>query len=274
MEPQPYLVAGPAVPETIQMRSTRRDMHSVGGFAGQVATALASARLPVTLLASLGQGQRSRDFRKTLQEHHITTVAANGRGGWAELRLSGTGRITSQRGYWPPLPDCNELAINLIRRARFLIISTQSQSAPVNRYLEQADQCGVPALLTARNTATAPTTLQITAPKAAVTMNHYEYASIRRASDSPTPEALMRALNTTAMLVTSGPDGWTLHRAGQPKLRSPAVPAPPHSSLVGCGDHAAAGLAQALAESLPDAEIRTLINQRISQQISRWHQPA
>ena len=78
-------------------------------------------------------------------------------------------------------------------------------------------------------------------PKTALSMNQQEYSRIGQHTYGDT----LRQHHAKHLLVTSGPQGFH-HITADGAKHHPAVNVPPNSDFIGCGDAAAAGLAQSI----------------------------
>ena len=268
-----YAIAGVAIPETIVMTNSRRQMEGTGGVAGQLATALATPENSVLLHAALGAGNDGARIRKRLRSQKIRHTDNGNPGGRARITLRPDGTVGRAQGSWPPTPPCTREFTREIRDADFLILSTERDVGVIRQYLAQAGQAETPVMLVVATTGTAATLLETAQhPKEIVSMNVVEFQRISQRSGKSSADDVRRAINARNMLVTTGAQGWNLYRADSLDLRSTAPAAPQASSFVGCGDYAAAGLCRAIAEETDDDGIIESVNAHILRKIQEWHQ--
>ena len=268
-----YLIVGPVVPETIRMPRTGRYTDAIGGIAGQIATSLANREINVSVHASLGHGDQGTRIRTRLTSRGIHIIDGTEPAGWANLTINTNGDLLTENGYWPPAPSFTPLIAPFMDEAHFLILSTQRKTETINTYLAEANHRNLPTMLVVSTESNAHTILNsAAAPKTIIAMNVAEYHQVQLQSCKHEAQHILQAVNTAAMLVTSGHEGWQLHRTDRPTLHGQAPPAPHETSFVGCGDYAAAGLCRATAHDMTDEFIITTINDHIETKIREWHQ--
>ena len=270
-----YAIAGTAIPETIVMTNNSPSMENAGGIAGQISSALATSENSIVLHASLGTGTNAEKIRKLLRDQEVRWINSSAKGGWARITLRPDGTIERAQGSWPPTPPCTHEFAREIQDADFLILSTQRDIAIIRHHLAQANSQRTPTMLVVATTGTAATLIETAQhPKEIVSMNIDEFKRISQRTGMRTADNIRRAVNAQNMLVTTGSQGWNLYRADAPGLRSNAPPAPENSSFIGCGDYAAAGLCQAIAEGMDDAGTIASVNAHIKRKIQQWHDRA
>ena len=268
-----YVVAGTAVDETVRMPELGRSAQSVGGVAAQVAMGLATAGQSVSLHAVLDLNHQGTGIQRLLQSRAIRVLPKHGPGGWSEITLETDGSIRSESGYWPPIPAPDNVASADIGTSDFLALTTGDPPSALRRYLQEAHRNSVPIMLVVTSLKHAGSLLRHPdIPKSIVAMNRAEFSRIAALTRTSDPQSVLECLNTRSLLVTRDVIGWTLYRRERTELSSPPVPAPPNTSFVGCGDHAAAGLCRAIAEELSDAGITRSINDSIAAKITEWHE--
>ena len=228
-----------------------------------MAQALAEAGNEVTLLTALGTGTPAIRCRNLLDAAPFNSVIIPMRhpSGYARINTK-LGEPISANGRWPRLAGLAPAAEELAPQHDCILTDCNIEATQLRRIIALHDQT----LLNATATRASRAILQNKQiPKAFVTMNKAEAASLARASGTKDAQAFLKAVNAQAALITLSAKGWTLYRQDEPDLHSAAVPVPTHSDFVGCGDYASAGLIHAV---LHNTDLQETINAFISRKLA------
>jgi hypothetical protein len=244
-----FLVIGTAINETVIHQETGRARHGLGGVAATMAMALAEAGNHVTLITAVGAGQHGEEARRLLGDAPYRAVVLDRKyaAGYARIPTM-QGEQKRAEGRWPRISGLEETVLREAPGCAAVLMDCNLNEDEMNPILSAN-----PETLTLVNGTTTRRCLTLSRTthiwKSAVTLNRQE---ARNLMQGPVPagseQELPRRLNAECVLVTRGAGGWDLH--GWPDREAvstrPAVPAPERTDFIGCGDHAAAGLAHAL----------------------------
>ena len=265
-----FIVAGPVVPETIHLPSRRTTYTTVGGVGAQLASALNGPQSHAALLAAVPRTREAQTAAGILVDQGIEVIAHPADHGSTQLVFGLDGEIIEARGFWPPTPALDQNFVRLLKEAHFLLIASEPEPDDIEAYLSMARGHRVPTMVVVSATQKLDNLLAISQrPKTVVAMNHFEFAQAARTSGAKDPTSFMRTQNTKALFVTHAEAGWTLHRPNRPDLKIPAPPAPANALFLGCGDWAAAALAQALAAGMNDRSLAAHVNRSIIRKLAQ-----
>ena len=244
-----YLCIGLALAETVVHLPERFTRHGIGGVAGQMAHALAHHGQSVTALSPRNRGTSAVLLERLAQDAGITPVLLPNRTHAHSEIYTLHGEIHRQRGSWPTACNVATTASRLSAEHDWLLLDCNVDPAELARCLNLGRRRGKPTLVNASSPGLATTLLQTHCDqKTAVTMNRDEADAIMRRAGINDQADLCAVTNSQWALVTGGCMGWVLYRGRLPVTSSPGPEPTDDTDFVGCGDWAAAGLAQALAD--------------------------
>ena len=261
------LVIGSAIKESITHSPENISRKDIGGVAGQMATGLGLNGADVTILTNFQEGSEGDQIIQMLKEAGVKVIASTRTpsAGWANISTI-QGEMSRCQGSWPNPTGITTDLRELIKDFDWLITDCNHSQTDIIKILWMANQASVPVVMNATTTGKSIAILRANEPKRIVTMNRAEARNIMSKTRVRHEIELTDALNTEALLITDSSRGWKLYGRARAFMSSPAVPVPPNTDFIGCGDYATAGLTQAIAEKIP---IKETINALITLKLNR-----
>lgn len=263
-----FLIAGPAVPETIRLPARNQIVQTVGGVGAQLASALSTPKRPAILAAALPRTAPAKQAADILRNLGVAITGQPAQHGATEITIDAYGEAYVTYGSWPETPAITGEFARRLPQAACLLIATEPTADTIGDYLKAANTNAVPSIVVVSAIEKLPNLLAVShIRKSIVALNHLEFTAASAATQSRDHLDFLTSQHAQALFITHAADGWTLHRPGLPDLHSPAPPPPDGAILLGCGDWAAAGLAEAIAQRLSDQDLIAHVNRRISDKI-------